>query len=175
VRQELLDWLAELVRTAGMWRQQRLIVTRPGYRQSSRVTPEMHEKDPRMSAGARVLDFGFPAETVRDNALAASVLLNAKIGGARYIRISRRAFGRGWGSEIVYSAAKLHPQMARTYTGQQYTFWKRTVRRPPRRPSMRNDRETCRAVGFYQHALPGAGMLNDQTYVGSRPISGQRA
>src|SRR5439155_1130001 len=80
---ELLDWLAtELIRTGwnvkGMMR---LIVTSATYRQSSRATPELLEKDPENRLLARGPRFRLPAEVVRDNALAIGGLLNPEIGG----------------------------------------------------------------------------------------------
>ena len=55
---------------------QRLIVTSATYRQSSKVTPEMRERDPENRLLARGPRFRLPAEMVRDNALAVSGLLN---------------------------------------------------------------------------------------------------
>ncbi len=80
---ELLDWLAtEFIRTGWDIRaMQRLIVTSATYRQSSRVTPELLEKDPENRLLARGARFRLPAETVRDNALAISGLLEEKVGG----------------------------------------------------------------------------------------------
>jgi hypothetical protein len=80
---ELLDWLAtELVRQNwSMKAMHRLIVTSATYRQSSRVTPELQHKDPSNVLLARGPRMRVEAETVRDIALAASGLLNEKIGG----------------------------------------------------------------------------------------------
>jgi hypothetical protein len=80
---ELLDWLAtEFVRQNwSMKSMHRLIVTSATYRQSSRVTPELLEKDPANVLLARGPRIRVQAETVRDIALAASGLLNNKIGG----------------------------------------------------------------------------------------------
>ena len=80
---QLLDWLAtEFIRTGwdvkGM---QKLIVTSATYRQSSAVNKEMIEKDPENRLLARGPRFRLSAETVRDNALAASGLLREEIGG----------------------------------------------------------------------------------------------
>ena len=57
--QQLLDWLAtEFVRTGwDVKAMQRLIVTSATYRQSSRVTPELLEKDPENRLLARVLRY----------------------------------------------------------------------------------------------------------------------
>ncbi len=80
---ELLDWLAtEFVRGGwSMKRIQRAIVTSATYRQASRVTPALLEKDPDNVLLARGARFRLPAETVRDVALAASGLLDPRIGG----------------------------------------------------------------------------------------------
>ena len=60
---------------------QRLIVTSATYRQSSRVTPELEERDPENRLLARGPRFRLPAELIRDNALAVSGLLDDRIGG----------------------------------------------------------------------------------------------
>jgi hypothetical protein len=59
----------------------RLIVTSTTYRQSSKVTPELLERDPYNRLLARGSRFRVEGEIVRDIALAASGLLNPKIGG----------------------------------------------------------------------------------------------
>src|SRR6516165_6856540 len=59
----------------------RLIVTSATYRQSSRVTPELLERDPQNRLLARGPRFRADAEVVRDVALAASGLFNEKVGG----------------------------------------------------------------------------------------------
>ncbi|MBV9671019.1 MAG: DUF1553 domain-containing protein, partial [Acidobacteriales bacterium] len=81
--QELLDWLAtEFIRTKWNVKAiERLIVTSALYRQVSKVTPEMLERDPENRLLARGPRFRLPAEMVRDNALEVSGLINSKIGG----------------------------------------------------------------------------------------------
>ena len=80
---ELLDWLAvELMdRNWSLKAIHRAIVTSATYRQSSRVTPELYARDPYNTLLARGPRFRVDAEIVRDIALAASGLLNAKVGG----------------------------------------------------------------------------------------------
>jgi Protein of unknown function (DUF1553)/Protein of unknown function (DUF1549)/Planctomycete cytochrome C len=80
---ELLDWLATQFMRTG-WNVKnilRLIVTSATYRQSSRVTPELLERDPYNKLLARGPRFRVDAEMVRDIALSASGLLNPEIGG----------------------------------------------------------------------------------------------
>ncbi|HEX5471169.1 MAG TPA: DUF1553 domain-containing protein, partial [Lacipirellulaceae bacterium] len=81
--QKLLDWLAvELMdHNWSIKHIQRLIVESATYRQSSRVTPELLERDPANRLLARGPRFRVDAEIVRDIALSASGLLNPKIGG----------------------------------------------------------------------------------------------
>src|SRR5207302_7423009 len=59
----------------------RLIVTSATYRQSSKLTPELRERDPDNRLLARGPRFRVEGEVVRDVALAASGLLNPRIGG----------------------------------------------------------------------------------------------
>jgi hypothetical protein len=59
----------------------RLIVTSSTYRQSSVLTPELYRRDPYNRLLARGPRFRVEAEMVRDVALAASGLLNPKLGG----------------------------------------------------------------------------------------------
>ncbi len=80
---ELLDWLAVDFMENG-WSLKKLhkqIVMSATYRQSSQVTPELLEKDPANRLLARGPRFRVEGEIVRDIALAASGLLNPKVGG----------------------------------------------------------------------------------------------
>ena len=80
---ELLDWLAVRFVDSG-WdirALQRLIVTSATYRQSSDMRDELLEQDPRNELYARGPRWRMTAEMVRDNALAASGLLDRAVGG----------------------------------------------------------------------------------------------
>ena len=80
---ELLDWLAtEFVRLG--WSPKalhRAIVLSATYRQASRVTPALVERDPYNRLLARGPRFRMEAEMIRDAVLAASGLLSRKLGG----------------------------------------------------------------------------------------------
>jgi hypothetical protein len=80
---ELLDWLAcEFMDEGwGVKQMHRLIVNSATYRQSSRVTPELAERDPDNRLLARGSRFRVEGEIVRDVALASSGLLNPAFGG----------------------------------------------------------------------------------------------
>src|SRR5213596_4043131 len=80
---ELLDWLATEFMDSG-WNVKAILKTMvmsATYRQSSRVTPALLEKDPENRLLARGPRLRLPAEMIRDTALAASGLLNDAIGG----------------------------------------------------------------------------------------------
>lgn len=80
---QLLDWLAVEFMEGG-WSMKKLhwlIVTSATYRQASRVTPELLERDIYNRLLARGPRFRVEAEIVRDIALAASGLLNRQFGG----------------------------------------------------------------------------------------------
>ncbi len=80
---ELLDWLAsELVRRG--WSRKamvRLIVTSATYRQASQEREDASDRDPGNAWISRQNRVRLPAELIRDNALAASGLLNPAVGG----------------------------------------------------------------------------------------------
>ncbi|MEO5683233.1 MAG: DUF1553 domain-containing protein [Chitinophagaceae bacterium] len=79
----LLDYLAVMYRQNG-WNTkqlQKFILMSATYRQESVVTPELLEKDPANILLARSSRYKMPAEMIRDQALAISGLLSARIGG----------------------------------------------------------------------------------------------
>ncbi len=80
---ELLDWLAVEFMENG-WSMKGLlreIVLSATYRQSSRVTPDLLQRDPQNRWLARGPRFRMDAEMIRDNALAVAGLLHLKKGG----------------------------------------------------------------------------------------------
>ena len=80
---DLLDWLAVELMESGwdMKHVLKTIVMSQGYQQSSRMTPELLEKDPRNLLHARAPRFRMDAERLRDNALAISGLLSTRMHG----------------------------------------------------------------------------------------------
>lgn len=80
---ELLDWLAVEFMDKGwsLKNVHRLIANSATYRQSSHVTKELYERDPYNRLLARGPRQRVDGEIVRDIALAASGLLNPKVGG----------------------------------------------------------------------------------------------
>jgi mono/diheme cytochrome c family protein len=80
---ELLDWLAVELKE-NRWSMKHVlktIVTSAAYRQSAKVDPALLRRDPYNLLYARGPRFRLPAETIRDNTLAAAGLLSRKLGG----------------------------------------------------------------------------------------------
>jgi hypothetical protein len=176
---ELLDWLAtEFIRTGwDVKAMQRLIVTSATYRQSSRVTPALLENDPENRLLARGPRFRLPAETVRDNALAVSGLINADIGGPSVFPYQPKglwdelAFGDG------FSAQSFTPSTNKDlYRRSMYTFWKRTVPPPQLTTFDAPDREKCTARRALTNTpLQALVLMNDPTYIEAARWLAQRA
>lgn len=167
--QQLLDWLAtEFIRTNwDVKAMQRLIVTSAVYRQSSKVTPELLEKDPENQLLARGPRFRLPAEMVRDNALAISGLMNDRIGGPSVFPYQPKglweemAFGGDFSAQTYVQSHGVD-----LYRRSMYTFWKRTVPYPSLNTFDAPDREKCTARrGTTNTPLQALVLMNDPTYI----------
>ncbi len=179
IHPELLDWLATEFASTGwdvkaMLRQ---IVTSSTYRQASKATPQLIEKDPENRLLARGPRYRLQAELVRDNALAISGLLDDRIGGKSVKPYhpaglwEEMAFGDGFSEqEYVLSKGK------DLYRRSMYTFWKRTV--PPAQMSVFDapDREKCVARRATTNTpLQALVLMNDPTYVEASRRLAERA
>ena len=175
---ELLDWLAtEFIRTGwNVKAMQRLIVTSATYQQSSRVNADLLTKDPENRFLARGPRMRLPAETVRDNALAVSGLLNNDIGGPSVFPYQPNglwdelAFGDG------FSAQSFTPSTGKDlYRRSMYTFWKRTVPPPQLVTFDAPDREKCTARRAVTNTpLQALVLMNDPTYIEAARLLAQR-
>ncbi|MEZ5352338.1 MAG: DUF1553 domain-containing protein [Bryobacteraceae bacterium] len=166
---ELLDWLATDFTGSG-WDMKALvkkIVLSATYRQSSRATPALIERDPENRLLARMSRFRLPAELIRDNALAASGLLNREIGGRSVLPYQppglweEMAFGREFTAQRYQQS-----HGSDLYRRSMYTFWKRTV--PPAAMSTFDapDREKCTARRPVTNTpLQALALWNDPTYI----------
>ena len=160
---ELLDWLAADFRRGGWDVKQlmRTIVTSHTYRQSSRLTPEHIEHDPKnrlMSRGAR---YRLPSWMIRDQTLAASGLLVTRKGGPPV---------KGYQPAGVWEDATFGKKKYQRDSGEAlyrrslYTFWRRIIG-----PTMFFDnaaRQTC-TVKMVRTNTPLHALMtfNDVTYV----------
>ena len=145
----------------------RLIVTSSTYRQSSRETKEMADRDPENRLLARGPRFRLPAEMVRDNALDIAGLLDTRIGGPSVYPYQPKglweemAFGGGFsGQSYTQSTGE------DLYRRSMYTVWKRTVPPPSLTTFDAPDREKCTARRTITNTpLQALVLLNDPTYV----------
>jgi len=139
---ELLDWLAtELIRL--QWDQKaflKLLVTSATYRQSSKVTPEMFARDPDNRLLARGPRVRLSAEMVRDQALAVSGLLSAKMYGAP-VKPPQPTLGlnAAFGSAVDWQASTGDDKFRRAL----YTTWRRSNPYPSMATFDAPNREVC--------------------------------
>ncbi len=123
---ELLDWLAVELRESG-WdvkRLLRLIVTSRAYRQSSALTADLREKDPKNRLLARGPRHRLPSVMIRDQALALSGLLVEKTGGPP-VKPYQPA---GIWEEFSFGFIRyVQDHGDKLYRRALYTFWRRTV------------------------------------------------
>ncbi|HEX2522611.1 MAG TPA: DUF1553 domain-containing protein, partial [Terriglobia bacterium] len=146
------------------------------YRQSSRVTPELVERDPENRLLARGPRFRLPAEMVRDNALAASGLLNSEIGGPSVSPYQPKGLWEEMAFGDVFSAQTYVQSKGKDlYRRSMYTFWKRTVPPPSLATFDAPDREKCTARRALTNTpLQALVLMNDPTYVEAARALAQR-
>jgi hypothetical protein len=175
---QLLDWLAtEFTRTGwDVKAMHRLIVTSAAYRQSSRATPELKERDPENRLMARGPRFRLPAEMVRDNALAISGLLQDKPGGPSVFPYQPKGLWEEIAHGDGYSAQEYTPSKgADLYRRSMYSFWKRTSPPPALITFDAPDREKCTARRAVTNTpLQALALMNDPTYVEAARVLAER-
>jgi hypothetical protein len=169
---ELLDWLAtEFIRSGwDIKAMQKLIVMSATYRQSSHVTPALLQRDPDNRLLARAPRLRLPAETVRDQALAASGLMTPTIGGPS-VKVYQPD---GLWSDIA-SDSFTQDHGDKLYRRSLYIFWKRTVPPPSMTTFDASSRETCIVHRSRTNTpLQALALLNDITYVEAARALAQR-
>jgi hypothetical protein len=163
---ELLDFLAvELIESGWDVRALlRRIVTSSTYRQSSRLTRELRERDPENRLLARAPRFRLSAEGVRDNALAASGLLAERLGGPSVKPYQPEGL---WEDVTVERRGRyVADRGADQYRRGLYTFWKRTCPPPALMSFDAPNREVCVARRAATNTpLQALVLLNDPTHV----------
>ena len=162
---ELLDWLAsEFVRTGwDIKAMQRLIVTSATYRQTSAVSTDAWNMDPDNRYYSRAPRFRLPAETIRDQALAAAGLLQERLGGPSV----RPYQPEGLWTELA-SASKEYEQShgADLYRRSLYSFVRRTVPLPSMTTLDAPNRELCVVRRQRTNTpLQALVLMNDETWV----------
>ncbi|MHC4878922.1 MAG: DUF1553 domain-containing protein, partial [Planctomycetota bacterium] len=140
---QLLDWLAVDFIESG-WDIKRMLkqlVMSSTYRQTSRVTPELLERDPENRLLARGPRFRLQGEFIRDNALAASGLLVQKVGGPGV----KPYQPPGLWNEVSLSGNVrfVQDKGEKLYRRSMYTYWKRSSPAPSLTIFDAPTRETC--------------------------------
>ncbi len=159
---ELLDWLAtEFMRKWDVKALHRLIVTSAAYRQSSRVTPDLLERDPENRLLARGPRLRLNSFALRDQVLALSGLLVEKRGGPP----TRPYQPAGIWEEMSFGFIRyVQDKGEGLYRRSLYTFWRRSV--GPTNLFDTSPRQVCTVrlprTNTPLHALV---LLNDTTYV----------
>jgi hypothetical protein len=171
----LLDWLAVEFRESG-WsvkHMHRLILMSAAYRQTSRVTPELLARDPENRLYARASRFRLPSMILRDWALAASGLLDARIGGVPVYPYQPDDI---WEPLAITKERDFtYPKSSGNdlYRRSLYTFWRRTV--GPANMFDASNRQSCRVratpTSTPLHALT---TLNDPTWVEAARVLAER-
>ena len=162
---ELLDWLAtELLRQG--WDVKallRTLVTSAAYRQSSRVTPELLEKDPDNRLLARGPRFRLSAEMVRDQALFVSGLLSEKMyGPPAKPPQPKLGVSAAFGGGIDWKTSSGEDRYRRGL----YTTWRRSNPYPSMAAFDAPSREVCTGRrGRTNTPIQALVTLNDEVYI----------
>ncbi len=165
---ELLDWLAATLMKEN-WNVQELqrkIVLSATYRQTSQSSPELQEKDPENLWLARGPSYRLSAEMIRDNALATSELLFAKVGGPSVKPIQPSGLWQEKTSSThllrKYEADAGQAQYRRSL----YTFVRRTSPHPAMTAFDAPNRSVCTAKRQYTNTpMQALVLLNDPQFV----------
>ncbi|MFK8111386.1 MAG: PSD1 and planctomycete cytochrome C domain-containing protein [Rubripirellula sp.] len=161
---EILDWLAsELVESGwSMKHVHKLMVMSGTFQQSARVTPALLEVDPKNRLLSRGPRFRLPAESIRDNALAISGLLSAKMFGPPIMPHQPDDIWRSVGrNQPKWIAAEDEDRFRRGL----YVVWKRAAPYPSFITFDAPDRGSCTVNrGRSNTPLQALTMLNDPAY-----------
>jgi hypothetical protein len=162
---ELLDWLAvEFIESKWNMKQLlKLMVTSAAYRQTSKVTPELLERDPDNRLLARGPRFRLSAEMVRDQALSVSGLLSTQMYGPS-VKPPQPALGlsAAFGSTIDWKTS----EGSNRYRRGLYTEWRRSNPYPSMVTFDAPNREVCTIRRNRTNTpLQALVTLNDPVYV----------
>ncbi len=166
----LLDWLASEFRDGG-WdvkRLLRLIVTSHTFRQSSRIRPVDLKLDPDNQWLARAPRLRLSAETIRDQALAASGLIVEQLGGPSVKPYQPPGLWKeiAGGASGAYKNGYQSDRGPGLYRRSLYTFWRRTIPPPMMATFDAPSREACSVRrGRTNTPLQALALMNDTLFV----------
>ena len=172
----LLDWLAVEFRERG-WSQKhllRLLLNSSSYRQSSRVSPTLWQRDPENRLLARAARFRLPSLLLRDLALSSSGLLQTQLGGKPVYPYQPDSV---WETlaitkerDFTYPASS-GPDL---YRRSLYTFWRRTI--GPVNMFDASPRQSCKVrLAVTSTPLHALTTLNDLTWSESARVLAEQA
>ena len=171
---ELLDWLAGEFQGNG-WNVKGLlktIVTSATYRQTSRTSPELLQRDPNNRLLARGPRFRLSAEMLRDQALFASGLLVEKLGGPSVKTYQPADVYKG----LVFGTTKYEQETGEgLWRRSLYTYWKRTILMPNMLVLDASAREFCTVREARTNTpLQALTLMNDTTFVEAARLLAER-
>jgi hypothetical protein len=172
---ELLDWLAVEFQQNG-WDVKALLkvmVSSAAYRQSSKATPQLLQRDPENRLLARGPRLRLSPEMIRDQALFASGLLVEKLGGPSV----RPYQPEGLYKDMTFSNMTNYAQdkSEGLWRRSLYTFWKRTVMPPAMQVFDASSREYCTVRETRTNTpLQALNLMNDTTYVEAARFMAER-
>ena len=162
---ELLDYLSYQLMNDYNWSIKKLlreIVLSATYKQDSKVSPSLLEKDPNNKLYARGSRVRLSAEQVRDQTLSISGLLNEKMFGPSVMPYQPKGIwlspwnGQDW----------LQSENGEQYRRSLYTYWKRTAPYPSMITFDGVAREVCTARRIRTNTpLQALVTLNDESYL----------
>lgn len=159
----LLDWLAVEFMDSG-WNIkhiQRLILTSATYQQSSALSPALQEQDPNNRLLARATRFRLPSWMIRDSALAASGLLERRIGGPPVFPFQPEG---AWLDATMGRFRYETSVGSDRYRRSVYTFWRRSV--GPTGMFDASKRRVCEVRSVRTNTpLQALTLMNDKTFV----------
>ncbi len=171
---ELLDWLAIDFMEHG-WDIKRMIkqiVLSSTYRQTSTSRADLAEKDPRNRLYGRASRPRLDAETIRDQALAFSGLLDRKIGGPSVYPYQPPGL---WQAAFNGERTWTTSQGTEKYRRGIYTFWRRTIPYPSMTTFDAPSREFCTVRRIATNTpLQAFVTLNDPAFVEAAQALGRR-
>jgi mono/diheme cytochrome c family protein len=170
---QLLDWLATELMGQG-WSLKALhktIVMSATYRQASKATADLLERDPYNRLLARGPRVRLEAEMIRDQALAISGLLSRKLGGPSVFPPQPDGL---W--QVVYSGDAWNTSKGEDrYRRGLYTFWRRTMPHPAMVTFDAPSREFCVVKRTRSNTpLQALNLLNDAAYIEAAQALAQR-
>jgi hypothetical protein len=162
--QDLLDWLAVEFMDSGWDVKHTLkaIVMSGTYRQSSKISADLLQRDPENRLLARGPRIRLAPEMVRDQALAVAGLLVETVGGPS-VKPYQPA---GLWQELSGGKGYVQDKGAGLYRRTIYSYWKRTVAPPSMVNFDSPNRETCTVRETRTNTpLQALDLMNDVTYV----------